>query len=49
MRKDFPGLISSVKDELILVMDERLKVFRFDLKASRLRTREVSFRQFDVY
>lgn len=48
MREVFPGLISSVRDELISVMDERLRVLRSKMEFSRPWDHRLNFREFDA-
>lgn len=46
IREDEHGLISSLKEELISVMDERLRVLWNDMEAGHLKVWEVSFKEF---
>ena len=48
MREDLPGLVNTSREELISVMDERLRILSADLEAGRLMNREVSFKEFDA-
>lgn len=49
MREDLLGLINLIRDELILVMDERLSILQVDWEVGLHEAPEVCFREFDAY
>lgn len=49
MREDFPGLVGSIRGDLIFVMDECLRVLWANLGVVQMMNREVSFMEFDTY
>lgn len=48
MIEDMPSMFSTIKDDLISLMDKRFWIFRADLESSWPKTREVTFGEFDV-
>lgn len=49
IRQDFPILISSIRKELIFVMDKQFRILQADQEAEGIRTGEVSFIQLDAF
>lgn len=49
MGEDEYGLISSLRDQLISMMDECLRVLQTGLEANFLKVWELSFKEFDAY
>lgn len=47
--EDLQGMFGTIKDELVVMIDERLRTFRAEVGAGHPKTREISFWEFRVY